>query len=222
MRNLILTSLVLITSIAKLLAQSNPPFSWTFKTGYSLSVTQLGTTPFSETRRWGARGVHSLFFNTEIEYSFGNIGLSSGLQYIEKGFNTSYSSYSQFITEHISYQYRLHYLEVPINLKIKKRLIVGIIGSFLFDDDFRYTFKQTVTSSGTVRRYQYEVASQFPFHERYKQFDLGINLGYNLRLTNDLSCEINIQKHFVNIDNWNSVDLRYNLCFLVGLRYYPF
>jgi hypothetical protein len=167
-------------------------------------------------------GVHSMFFNSEINYTIGKFDFSTGVQYVEKGFNTNFISYTSSITQHTTYQYRLHYLEVPFNFKIKKKFILGIIGSYLFDDDYRYAFKQTQFKPDGEKRYQYEVAYQFPFPERYKQFDFGINVGYNYRFSDALSAEITIQKHLINIDKWNSIDLRYNFCLLAGLRYNPF
>jgi len=195
------------------------------KMGHSISVTQWGLSPFSETRRWEDRSVNSIFLN--LEYAFKirkNAKISIGLQSVEKGFITEYEfNYPRF-NDKISYQYRLFYLELPINYVYKREknsLIGGLIFSYLYDDIYRLSVKQTIyDNSGNAKTwFNSNYSYRFPFYNRYKRFDFGINLGYSRQFLKDFELEFTLQKHFVNVDNWNSLDLKYNLSFLTGIRY---
>ncbi|MCF8255502.1 MAG: hypothetical protein K9I36_07115 [Bacteroidia bacterium] len=197
----------------------------TIKIGHSISVTQWGLSPFSETRRWEDRSVNSIFFN--IEYSFKirkNANISTGLQSVEKGFITEYEfNYPRF-NDKIAYQYRLFYLELPINYIYKKNknsLIGGVIFSYLYDDIYRFSDKQTIyDNSGKPKMwFNSNYSHRFNYYDRYNRFDFGLNLGYSRQFLKYFDLEFTIQKHFINVDNWNSHDLRYNLSFLTGIRY---
>ena len=197
------------------------------KIGHSNSVTQWGLSPFSEARRFKDRSVNSVFFNIQYSIPIKKFYLSIGLQNIEKGFITSYQVQRPNFLNKISYQYRLYYVELPIsvNIPIKKTsLIFGIIGSYLYDDIYRVSDVQTIYDQfGNPKVwFNSNYSYQFPFYDRYKKWDFGLNAGISRRINRSFDVELSVQKHFIDVDNWHSLDLRYNLCILTGIRYRPF
>jgi len=149
------------------------------------------------------------------------------LQLIQKGFLTNYEKNRAANKEVVYYEHRLFYLELPINYVIegkKNSFISGLIVSYLYDDIWRFSHVQTFynNSGGVTTIFNVNDAKQFPFFDRYNIFDFGLNLGFSRKINESLSFEFTIQKHFLNVDNWKTEDLRYNLCFLTGLRYNPF
>jgi len=194
-----------------------------FKTGYSFSITQAGQSPFSETRRWYDRSINSVFFNLQYAQPIKKGELSIGLQIVEKGFKTSFKSLPDPIFEYeLAYQYRLYYVEMPVNYVYyfnKNSLILGIVTSFLYDDSYRFREIDVLKLNNKTTIYESNYASQYPYFDRFKQWDFGINIGLSRKLTNSIDLECTLQKHLINVDTWNHKDLAYNLCVLIGFRY---
>jgi len=208
-------------------SQANIKKHLSVKVGHSLSVTQWGLNPLSETRRLNDRSINGIFFNLQYAFEIKRKKFNIGLQLTQKGFLTNYERKRVYNDEVVYYEHRLFYLELPINYKIeskKNSFISGLIFSYLYDDIWRFSDVQTFyDKNGNVTSiYNSNYTKPFPYFDRYNVFDFGLNVGYARKINESLDFEFTIQKHFINVDNWHTEDLKYNLCFLTGLRYKPF
>ena len=197
-----------------------------FKTGYSLSVTQWGLSPFSETRRWNDRSIQSIFFNLQYLQPINKYSvITIGVQTIQKGFRNSIAvsvpGTFQFSQE---YQYQLNYIEMPINYirKINNySLIGGVIISYMYEHSYRFKEDDILFRQGSSPvYYRSNYSTAFAYSDRFNKWDLGMNLGVSGKLYKNVELEITVQKHFINVDNWNTKDIKYNLSILGGVRYY--
>lgn len=227
LRIFILVFLTLYAALGSIYCQNDIKNNFSIKLGHSLSVTQWGLSPLSETRRLEDRSINDVFFNIQYAFKLKKNRLNCGIQFIQKGFKTNYERKRVNNKESVYYEHRLFYMELPINYEYvlkKNSFIGGIVFSYLYDDIWRFsdiqTFYDNIGNINTI--YNSNYSQQFPFYDRYNVIDFGVSLGYARKINNSLSFEFVIQKHFINVDNWNTLDLRYNLCFLTGIRYKPF
>lgn len=201
---------------------TNIPKIFAIKIGVSHSLTQLGLSPASELRRWYDRGILSPYIYVEYAQPIGKNELLLGLQIIQKGFKTNLKSPSSLTFEYEeSYEYLLNYIELPISYKFNFNsysITTGGYISYLYDDTYSYNNTSLVKSTP----YDYDMSfhsSQFDYPERYQSWDGGISLGISKKITPDLTVDFTYQKGLVKVENWVSVDLAYNISFLLGLKY---
>lgn len=189
------------------------------KTGYSISVTQWGVSPFAEIRRWD-RSIGCVFFNLQYSQPIKKNELNIGLQLIEKGFRTQYSFAFPNSSTNAAYQIRLNYIELPVNYvhRIGKyNIIFGAVLSYLYENNYRFEETDVNIGNPTI-----VFASNYSYTEnwnRYNKWDFGVNIGMSYRLHKNFDAEFTIQKHFIDVDTWQQRDLDCNLSFLLGLRY---
>jgi hypothetical protein len=212
---------VLMSSIRNVWS-TNIPDRISISMGGSYSLTQLGVSPLSEMRRWYDRGLASPYLYIEYAQPLKHNELTIGIQIIEKGFNTSIKSPPSPTFEfEEAYQYRLSYIELPVQYRFtahKYQFSCGAYASFLYDDTYRYN-NTSVIKANPPSYNSFITAMQYPHPERFKSYDAGIRLGVSRMLLPSLFIDLSYQKGLVDADNRNSVDLRYNTSFLLGLKY---
>jgi len=202
---------------------------FSFKVGYSLSVTQLGESPFSETRRLNDRSINSVSFNMQfLQPIQKETAITIGIQTVQKGFRNNVDEISpgapfQFVKWD---EYQLNYIEVPINyiFTFSKNFtfIGGIVFSYLYENTYRHKEEQIVAYVLPPTYYEINDAGPYVWKNRFNKFDFGVNAGISRKIVKHFELELSVQRHFINVDNWNTQDLRYNLSFLLGVRYYLF
>ncbi len=195
-----------------------------FKAGYSNSITQWGQSPFSEIRRW-SRSISSVFFDLQYAQPLTkNSELAIGMQVMEKGFKRDYFL---VVPNHLDqstwYEYRLHYIELPVTyIKHFKNnaLIFGLVTSYLYANDFRYREVDVIYPNNNNVKTIIDINYSTPYpNDRLNKWDFGFTLGYSRKVHKNFDLEITTQKHLINVDKFGGVDIVYNLCFLLGVRY---
>ncbi|MEI6596418.1 MAG: outer membrane beta-barrel protein [Bacteroidota bacterium] len=188
------------------------------KTGYAVSVTQFGVSPFSEVRRWD-RSISCVFFNLQYSQPIGNNHeINIGLQNIEKGFRIAFVPEP---TTDLAYQNRLNYMELPLNYVYKKdkyKIIIGGILSYMYESIYRR--KETDIDYGNptlvfATNYSYNN----DYWDRYNHWDIGVNVGMGYNFFKQFDAEFTVQKHFIDADKMLQRDIAYHVCVLLGLRY---
>ena len=196
------------------------------KTGMSYSVMSWGAELTSHIVP-PYKSINAVFMNIQYSQPIKRHELNIGLQMIEKGLSTSIRNENIDSKSLIDYQYRLNYLEAPINFVYKYdkyRFIVGLITSYMYDMNFRYQETDIVYGnnyhSTTIYYSNYSfTTNKTGTNQRYNQWDFGGNIGVNWNFYKNFDTELTIQKHFIQIDKEHQRDLGWNVCFLLGLRY---
>jgi hypothetical protein len=114
MVKILLLVCIFLVSILSVLGQKKSD-RFSIKTGFSNSTQGKYLSPFSHIRPLD-KSIQSIFINFQYSLPFRNKEINIGLQFIEKGFRVKYDFYeTQSISREIEYQYRLNYIELPIN-----------------------------------------------------------------------------------------------------------
>jgi hypothetical protein len=197
-----------------------------FKAGFSNSTQQWGLSPFSHIRK----------FNRSIQSGFAGLSYTQpikmksqlilGVQYVEKGFRIEYSfeAPNQFYQD-AGYQHLLQYLEVPLYYRFSVRntfFSAGVIYSYLLNDVYSYRENIKSVNSNNGQATEYDIAYNVSYNKLYNRFetsDFGLGIGIGHRFNKHIELEMNLQKHFIQIDKWKQRDLVYNLTVLLGLKY---
>ncbi|MBC7384010.1 MAG: PorT family protein [Bacteroidia bacterium] len=196
--------------------------------GMSLSITQWGLSPISEIRKWD-RGIASLCLGIKYYQPLKKNGVSIGLSLIEKGFRTDYTLSNVATMASVAYQYRLHYIELPIlyhfNIKsnwLKKfSFYSGASLGYLFKDDFRVReadIIQLVNKPKPIIGY-FNLSDSYQWGNRFRKWDIGIIIGTKYHFKELLDIEFSIQKGLIKVDKLEEIDLAYNLTFNLGISY---
>jgi hypothetical protein len=202
---------------------------FSFSSGASLSVTQLGISPFSTLRSWSDRSLPSIFLKFRYFQPLKKNGLTFGFQVVEKGFQTSYKLNNSHTQTTVSYSYNLNYLEMPAlyHYRINRPLLKsfsfnsGLFVGYLFRDDFRIYQKDVHFPQNSSPYTNYtNLAGSYQWGNRFNLWDIGIILGTEYRINNFLSSEFCIQKGMIRVDNIQHNDLAYNVTLYLGLNYH--
>lgn len=204
---------------------------FSLKGGLAISTQAYHATAFLPTIK-GHHNIVAPFINLQYSVKINDrIGINAGIQQIEKGFifkvvrvnakrSTSYST---------EYQYRLGYIEMPLNFTCHfKRLglIVGWVPSYLYQHGYRYKDVSYVNQPGKPSK-QLSMAfadDDYQHGMRFRHWDMGINLGVKYKISDYFDAEITVQKHFLRTDlrapQTGYADVMYNQSYLFGLRYH--
>lgn len=169
------------------------------------------------------KSIQGVFVNLEYAIPVKKNLISFGFQLIEKGFKTIIYLDSKNYKEETEYQNSLSYFEFPINyVLINKRynIIAGLLFSYMYENNYR--IKETGISYGSPNIVIITNGSidYDKVNDRYKKYDLGINIGLSKKIIKNIALELNLQKHFIRIDKHNyDSDLLYNMCFLFGIKH---
>jgi hypothetical protein len=169
---------------------------------------------FSSSKHAIAAPYCALEFQYPLKFSF---GYALGLQYLVKGFKTSYQFFDPGFSASTSYRYELRYLELPLQFKYQPAewsIRAGIIFSWLISNSF--DFEESDQSATVYSHVRYATA----FHARYRKFDAGISLGITRRISPYFELELHIERGFIKPDTWTAEEIIFQEAGLVGLRYY--
>lgn len=188
-----------------------------FKLGYSQAAQMAEPLGITNITYW-RNNIHSAYFGIDFSSSFKKKwSYSIGLQFCEKGYKTKYKNINGSVSFDVRYQFTLNYIECPliISYKIKRTKInIGVVSSFLMDNNFR--FVQTEQTPYTYFSYKYSTSNP----DRFKRFDIGLNLGFTKTINNNFDIEFNYQRHFIKPDKWMKYEINYQQTFLLGIKYY--
>lgn len=196
-----------------------------FRTGLSHATQQWGVSPLSHIRPPN-KGIQSgyLFLGYDCLKST-NLDLVIGIQYAEKGFRIKYEYENPGrLKQEAAYQYLLQYIEVPLNFRYRiERFFLsgGFVLSYLVNDV--YSYREKIISYDRYRgtSTEFNIAYELSYNELYdriNKFDFGVMLGTSYLIKENVEFDLNIQKHFLQVDNWKQRDLVYNLIFLSGIK----
>lgn len=178
------------------------------------------------------KGQHNIvapFINLQYSWKFSEqMEINAGIQQIEKGFifravNVNSGTATSYSTE---YQYRLGYIEMPINfIYYFKRFgaVIGWVPSYLYEANYRYKDVTNVNHTGKPSKvFTSSYNNVYPF-SRFREWDMGVNLGLKYKISNYFDAELTVQKHFLRTDmrapQTGYADIMYNQSYLLGLRY---
>lgn len=204
-------------------------FGLQLKSGVSISTQAYYLNHLTPTVK-GNHNTVSGVLNISATYRIKNkIGVSSGLQIIEKGFNYSVRNVGSGTSTVFStdYQYALRFLEIPVNFYYDKNrfgILIGFIVSYMYDNDYRYRDVTITTKPGRSSVvFKSDYYGSYPIKDRFKKWDFGINLGLVYRISEHFGVEITVQKHFIKLDKfapkYGYSDIMYNQCYLFGIVY---
>lgn len=193
------------------------------KVGFSNSTQLWGYTPFSHIRP-PEKSIQSIFFNVQYAQPITKKSdITIGFQTMEKGFRSTYISdfdpTSQFSQ---TYEYRLSYIELPINYIYhwkKYSFIGGAIVSYMWEDAYRFKEIDILKNNNKTITYYSNYSTPFIYHDRFIRWDFGINIGIARKIYKNFDIELTMQEHYVDYDKWKTRDLVFNECFLLGVRY---
>lgn len=210
-------------------AAQNKNGRFSFTSGASLSVTQLGISPFSTLRSWSDKSIPSIYLKFRYFQPIKKNGISFGLQIVEKGFQTFYQLNNPSTQTTVSYSYNLNYLEMPflyhyrINTHLLKSFTFnsGFFVAYLFKDDYCIYQKDVHFPQNSPPYTNYtNIAGSYQWGSRFNLWDIGINLGTEYRINNFLSSEFCLQKGMIKVDRIQHKDLAYNVTLYLGLNYH--
>jgi hypothetical protein len=196
-----------------------------FKTGIANSTQCSGLSPFDHIKP-PERSIQSVFFNLQYSQFINDyLDVTIGMQLIEKGFRVDYGFLvPNRFSKAAGYQYRFNYVELPANCvwHVGKYLFTGgALISYMYEQNYRFREIDVVYSpTKTATTFESTYSTSEAYSARFKKWDFGINLGVGRKIHKDFEIELTAQKHFVNVDNWQTRDIVYNYCFLFGIRYY--
>lgn len=153
--------------------------------------------------------------------------LELSLQNAEKGYDYSGIGIGSARTKYdLFYEYRLNYLEAPISFKFQKQKFgfkSGVIVSYLYKANYRYSDQSIVSQNGTTSIYRSEYFGEYPF-SRFRKWDFGVLLGLTYKVYKNFSIDLNITKHFVRTDSFGPQtrynDIMYQQYYSLGCNYY--
>jgi hypothetical protein len=214
MKNILTLILIIISYLA-----SHAQSSWAnfaFDIGYSQSAQMKKAYSFDNITYWN-QNIQSAYFGFDYSDTLSkHWGWQAGLRFTQRGFKTKYTNRLDTLTVYTSYQYNLNYIDIPLNINYKIGKIfsikLGAVPSFLLNSNFR--FSQIQETPALYSNYKYAVAS-----DRFKTFDIGINLGFDIRINRYFDFEFNATRGLIKPDKWNGNEINYQQMFLVGLRY---
>jgi hypothetical protein len=196
-----------------------------FKAAYTLSLTQFGVSPFSDTRPLRT-GVSSVIFNVQFAEPIGeNAQLSVGIQFAERGFKHLWIFQNRRDTLYSTYQQRLQYIELPITYSYhykKWGVIVGVTASYLYHSDHRtYYDLARYTPSGGMYLYSVRYMAVPHSKDRFNRLDVGGVVGVSRNIYSAIDLEFLAQKQFIFADAKfpNSEDIAYFITLSAGIRY---
>lgn len=155
-----------------------------------------------------------------------NMGVSIGIQHIEKGYKYSGINIGTPTKNYdLTYEYRLNYVEVPLCFAYKLNrfgFTTGTIVSYLYAANYRYNDVTRVTQNGITSVYATSYSDKYP-NDRYRKWDIGVLLGVSYKLNKYLDVECSLSKHFTRTDKVASQyrynDIMYNQVYMLGLKY---
>lgn len=190
------------------------------ESGAAFSLTQQGISPLAPLRRWYDRGILSPYVGLNFCYQFKNFEIATGARLLEKGFKTKLIIDLPPVYYEEYYQYRLAYIEMPlmVGYHVKSwQLAGGIFAAYLYDDTWLYSNRDEVQSN-PVSYHEIYAAKQYSRPNRFNSWDVGLCVAVDKALTKQLSFTFKLQRGFIDVDNWQSVDLMYNASALLGLK----
>jgi hypothetical protein len=194
-----------------------------FKVGFSNSTQVWGYTPFDHIRP-PEKSIQSVFFNLQYEQPITKKSyITIGLQTLEKGYRTTYTSDPDPVFQYTqTYEYRLSYIELPINYVYhwkKYSFIGGTIISYMWQDAYRFKEIDVLNRNNKTTTYYSNYATPYTAPDRFIRWDFGVNIGIARKIYKNFDIELTMQEHYVDFDKWKSRDLVFNECFLLGVRY---
>jgi hypothetical protein len=176
--------------------------------------------------------LHTLCYTLQAKFPVKEeLTINIGVQLAEKGFKSNNYLPGANSNVTLDYQYSLRYIELPILIEkyFKKQgkrantngwsIHSGIILSYLLEANYR--LRQVVEFYPQTNRTSYLYTNYSGSrNDQFNRYDVGIRLGFGKSITQDLSINVAMQKHFIKTNIGGFTEMHYNQSFVLGLEYY--